>query len=105
MKTWEPTEKDVQWLKNLVDRLKIGGFWIAPSYGVIFKKIDESTLEIQQPLVVTPKGIETIDRTMKVGEKAGITVKQVDAIVFIPYPMEPKDEKENLPLEGQNSRK
>ena len=103
MNAWEPNEKDVQWLKNLVDKLKIGGFWIAPSYGVIFKKIDESTLEIQQPLVVTPDGTKMIDRTMKVGKKAGITVKKIEAVVVILPPMKVKDEKENLPLEGQNS--
>jgi len=93
MSTWEPREKDVQWLQGIVDKLKVGGIWIAPSYNVIFKKIDENTLEIQQPLIVTPQGIEMIDRTMKVGEKAGITVKKLDKAIIIPYPIKPNDKK------------
>lgn len=97
MSTWEPAEKDVQWLQNIMDKLKVGGIWVAPSYGVIFHKIDESTLEVQQPLIVTPEGIEMISRTMQVGKKAGITVKKLDAVIIIPYPTKPPTPTPNEP--------
>jgi len=84
MSTWEPSDNDVQWLVNLLDSLKVGGVWIAPSYGVIFNKVDENTLKLGQPLILTLEAVTMIERTMKVAEQAGIYIEKPGAMIILP---------------------
>lgn len=72
---WDPTEKDVNWLLNTVRIVKIGGLWNLPAVNVTFEKVGQNHLRL--------KSIETddllnamiaIEKTKKVGEKAGIKV-------------------------------
>lgn len=80
MSAWEPTDKDVQWLVNLLDMLKVGGIWVWPSYGVIVHKTDENTLSLQPSLIPTPEATEMIRRTKKVAEKAGIYIDEPETV-------------------------
>jgi hypothetical protein len=44
---WKPTEKDLLWIRNLLDNLNVDGVWISDAMGVIFKKTGESKLELE----------------------------------------------------------
>lgn len=72
---WDPTERDIDWLLNAVRIMKIGGLWNLPAVNVTFEKVGQNHLRL--------KSIETddllnamiaIEKTKKVGEKAGIKV-------------------------------
>ena len=82
--TWEPSDEDVQWLVNLLDMLKIGGIWIAPSYGVMFNKKDSNALTLRPPMLPTPEALEMIARTREVAEKAGIRILEPEAMPILP---------------------
>jgi len=85
---WQPSESDIQWLKNLVNSLKVNGFWIAPSYGVIFRKIQEDTLAIMPPLIVSPIALAMIERTKEIAEAADIKLRLPDKIILMPLQIE-----------------
>lgn len=66
---WEPTERDIYWLRNQVMMLNIGGTWTAPM-GFIFEKTDENKLTLKE--VNNLKSWIAIYQTMKIADKAGI---------------------------------
>lgn len=83
---WEPSESDVDWLIKTVAGMKIGGKWIIPDAGVTFEKVGEDHLRLES--IVTDDMLNAmiaIEKTRKVGEKAGIKVdveKAADRILF-----------------------
>jgi hypothetical protein len=83
---WEPTEEDVEWLVKLVSKLKVGGKWFIPAAGVTFEKVAPDHLRLES--IVTDRPIDAfivIEKTRKVGERAGIRVdveKAADYILF-----------------------
>jgi hypothetical protein len=83
---WEPSESDVDWLVKTVAGMKIGGKWIIPDAGVTFEKVGEDHLRLES--IVTDdmlNAMVAIEKTRKVGEKAGIKVdveKAADRILF-----------------------
>lgn len=68
---YEPTERDVVWLRNLVDGLAINGNWAAPM-GFVFEKTGADEIRLIE--VKNDKALFAICQTIKVGEKAGIKV-------------------------------
>jgi hypothetical protein len=74
---YEPTKSDIQWLKQLVQSLKVGGTWVAPM-GFTFVKTADNQLTLQGIIGRGPSGvmevIKAIDATVEVGKKAGIEV-------------------------------
>jgi hypothetical protein len=81
---WEPTERDIRWLRALVSRLKIGGKWVAPGSGLVFEKVGENHLRLQS--IMTKDIINTflvLEKTRKVGERAGIKVDTEKAADYI----------------------
>jgi len=75
---WQPTERDRQWLRQLINKLKIGGVWHSPTYGFTFKKTGENELtliSIETPMFMLPHTKITIERTVKIGEQIGVKVK------------------------------
>lgn len=84
--SWEPSEKDIDWLINTVKNLKIGGIWHLPAAGITFEKIAEDHIRLKSILTNDPlNAIITIEKTKKVGERAGIKVdaeKAADYIIF-----------------------
>ncbi len=83
---WEPSESDVEWLVKIVAGMKVGGKWIIPDAGVTFEKVGEDHLRLES--IVTDdmlNAMVAIEKTKKVGEKAGIKVdieKAADYILF-----------------------
>jgi len=83
---WEPSESDVEWLIKTVDGMKVGGKWIIPDVGVTFEKVGADHLRLES--IVTNDMLSAmiaIEKTRKVGEKAGIKVdveKAADYIIF-----------------------
>jgi len=73
--SWEPTERDIDWLTTLVAKLKMGGRWFLPAVGVTFEKVGPNHLRLES--IETDKPFEAliiIEKTKKVGERAGIRV-------------------------------
>ena len=85
---WEPSESDVEWLIKTVAGMKVGGRWVIPAAGVTFEKVGEDHLRLES--IVTNdmlSAMVAIEKTKKVGEKAGIKVdieKAADYILFRP---------------------
>jgi|GEM_PF-2267917 hypothetical protein len=85
---WEPSESDVEWLVKTVSGMKVGGKWIIPAVGVTFEKVGENHLRLES--IVTNDMLSAmiaIEKTKKVGERAGIKVdveKAADYILFHP---------------------
>ena len=83
---WEPSDRDVEWLIKTVDSMKVGGKWIIPNVGVTFEKVGADHLRLES--IVTNDMLSAmiaIEKTRKVGEKAGIKVdveKAADYILF-----------------------
>jgi len=72
---WDPTEKDVDWLIDTVKMMKIGGLWNLPAVGVTFEKVGQDHLRLTS--IETDdllNAMIAIEKTKKVGEKAGIKV-------------------------------
>lgn len=72
---WDPSEKDVDWLLNTVRMMKIGVVWNIPAAGVTFEKVGEDHLRLKS--IETNNLMDamvTIEKTKKVGEKAGIKI-------------------------------
>jgi hypothetical protein len=81
---WEPSERDVRWLRALVDALKVGGVWVAPGTGVVFEKVGDSHLRLQSILTTNIiEAIVMIEQTRKVGERAGVRVDVEKAADYI----------------------
>ena len=83
---WEPAKSDVDWLINVVRKMKIGGVWHLPASGVTFEKVAEDHLRLKSITTDDPlNAMITIEKTKKVGEKAGIKIdieKAADYIIF-----------------------
>jgi hypothetical protein len=85
---WEPSEDDVKWLIKTVSDMKVGGKWIIPAVGVTFEKVGEDHLRLES--IVTNDILSAtiaIEKTKKVGERAGIKVdteKAADYMLFHP---------------------
>jgi len=85
---WEPSESDIDWLIKTVSGMKVGGKWIIPAVGVTFEKVGEDHLRLES--IVTNDMLSAmiaIEKTKKVGERAGIKVdteKAADYIFFHP---------------------
>ena len=81
---WDPSENDVDWLLNTLRMMKIGGVWNIPATGVTFEKVSEDHLKLKSietnDLV---NAIITVEKTKKVGEKAGIKVDVEKAADYI----------------------
>ncbi len=83
---WEPSDSDVEWLIKTVAGMKVGGKWIIPDAGVTFEKIGEDHIRLES--IVTDdilNAMVAIEKTKKVGEKAGIKVdieKAADYVLF-----------------------
>jgi hypothetical protein len=83
---WGPSERDVEWLIKTVNGMKVGGKWIIPDAGVTFEKVGADHLRLES--IVTEdllNAMIAIEKTRKVGEKAGIKVdveKAADYILF-----------------------
>jgi len=67
---YKPSRRDIDWVKQLVWQLAIGGEWIAPM-GFRVRKIAEKEIDLIQA-ENTPAVKETIRRTLLIAEKAGI---------------------------------
>lgn len=96
MSDWAPIPRDVDWLKNLVAKLKVGGIWVMPAWGLMLQKVGERKLtilkkrsekakdvanrlsklnvEIHIPINNACSEEEIIKRTKLVGKLAGIEV-------------------------------
>ncbi|MEM5867434.1 MAG: hypothetical protein QXG39_05910 [Candidatus Aenigmatarchaeota archaeon] len=85
---WEPSKGDIEWLIKTVSDMKIGGKWIIPAVGVTFEKVGEDHLRLES--IVTNDMLSAmiaIEKTKKVGERAGIKVdieNAADYILFHP---------------------
>ena len=44
---------DIQWFKNQLNTLRVGGVWVVPRSGLIFKKTAENSLSLVNPMVLT----------------------------------------------------
>lgn len=78
---WKPKPSDMIWLRELVRRIKIGGMWIMPTWGIQVQKVGKRKLSIlkdrRQPITpqyATCSTEEVIRRTIIVAELAGIEV-------------------------------
>ena len=72
---WEPTEKDEKWLIKTVEKLKVGGLWYFPAAGATFEKVGADHLKLKSLETDDPlNAMIHIEKTKKVGEKAGIKV-------------------------------
>jgi len=84
---WKPSRRDVEWLRALVDSLKVGGVWIAPKGGVAFEKVGEKHIRLMGVASEDVRGtVILIEKTKLVGEKAGIRVdtdKSADFILLL----------------------
>jgi hypothetical protein len=72
---WEPSQADVEWLTKTVAKLEVGGKWVIPDAGVTFEKVGADHLRLKS--IATEdllNAILAIEKTRKVGEKAGIRV-------------------------------
>jgi hypothetical protein len=75
MDDWKPTTSDIEWTKNLVKSLKIGGIW-QTSFAV-FKKIDENNFIVQNiNLDPNVNAEENIDKVEKVLNILGIKLQR-----------------------------
>jgi len=73
--TWEPSEKDIKWLQQTVEKMAIGGLWNIPAAGVTFEKADSNHLRLKSIGTDDPlDAMITIGKTEKVGKRAGIKV-------------------------------
>ncbi|MBZ5529620.1 MAG: hypothetical protein LAN71_17195 [Acidobacteriia bacterium] len=68
---YEPTQKDITWLKSLVDNLSIKGHWAAPM-GFLFEKTGDDEITLIE--VKNDKALFAICQTIKVGQVARIKV-------------------------------
>jgi hypothetical protein len=68
MSNWTPDESDIEWTRDLVNSLKIGGFW-GTSFAK-FKKVSESKFTIEQinpdPNVKADDNIEKVEKVFKI---------------------------------------
>jgi hypothetical protein len=81
---WEPSEEDVEWLVKAVDGMKVGGKWLIPNAGVTFEKVGVDHLRLES--IVTGDMLNAmiaIEKTRKVGEKAGIRVDVEKAADYV----------------------
>lgn len=69
--SWEPTQRDADWLRGTVDSLRVGGHWQAPM-GFLFEKTDEDEITLIE--AKNDESLIAIYQTVKVGQKAGINV-------------------------------
>lgn len=65
-----PKASDIEWVKNMVSQLAIGGKWIAPM-GFTIVKVDENRIELREARD-SPDVKETINRTLMIAKIAGI---------------------------------
>jgi len=83
---WEPSERDIDWLIDTVNKMKIGGVWHIPATGTTFEKVAPDHIRLKSITTDNPlNAMITIEKTKKVGEKAGIRVdteKVADFIMF-----------------------
>ena len=111
MDEWDPTEKDLDWLLNTVRMMKIGGLWNLPAPGATFEKVGQDHLKLKS--VETDdllKAMIAIEKTKKVGEKAGIKVDIEEACDSVFLRLKPESfeyvnlksvKKMNLPSEKE----
>lgn len=69
---YEPTKANIQWVTNLVKKMKVGTVWIAP-LGFSFIKVGESHLCLID-FKDTPQVREVLERTLIIGRIAGIVM-------------------------------
>ena len=69
-KKWKPAASDIQWLKDLFYRLKVGDHWIAPM-GFEMVKVSANEFKLTNA-ADTPEVKEVVARTLIVAEKLGI---------------------------------
>jgi len=85
---WEPAESDEEWLVNTVESMKVGGLWHLPAVGVTFEKVGADHLRLKSIETDDPlNAMIAIEKTKKVGERAGIKVdteETADYILFHP---------------------
>jgi hypothetical protein len=83
---WEPTEEDEKWLIEMVDKLRVGGLWHFPAAGATFEKVGADHLKLKSIQTDDPlNAMIEIEKTKKVGKRAGIkidTEKAADYIIF-----------------------
>jgi len=83
---WEPTENDEKWLIETVGKLKVDGLWHLPAAGATFEKVGADHLRLKSIQTDDPlNALIAIEKTKKVGERAGIkidTEKAADYILF-----------------------
>ena len=83
---WEPTDNDEKWLIETVGKLKVGGLWHFPAAGATFEKVGADHLRLKSIQTDDPlKAMIEIEKTKKVGKRAGIkidTEKAADYILF-----------------------
>ncbi len=70
---YKPSVRDIEWVRNLVESLSVGGVWVAPM-GFSMVKVAESKIELRQA-IDTPEVKETIRRTLLAAKSAGIVAE------------------------------
>jgi len=67
---YTPSARDVNWVKDLVESLAVGGVWVAPM-GFSVVKVAENRIELREA-TDTPEVKETINRTLLIAKRLGI---------------------------------
>lgn len=67
---YKPAARDIDWLKDMVESLSVGGVWVAPM-GFAVAKVAENRIELREA-ADTPEVKETIRRTLLIAKRAGI---------------------------------
>ena len=70
---YKPSVSDIEWVRNLVESLSVGGVWVAPM-GFSMVKVAERKIELREA-EDTPEVKEVIQRTIVVAKRAGIEVE------------------------------
>lgn len=68
---WEPSRSDIEWTKNLVERMNDGGMW-ATTEGVF--RVDKK----QKQLVFSGPKLQIFHRVSKCAPHFGYTVRHID---------------------------
>ena len=76
--SYVPSEADIQWTRNLVQSIQMGGVWGFPAIGVVFKKTGEFELtlvSLESLHTTLANVVHNLERTKKAAKAAGITIK------------------------------
>jgi hypothetical protein len=88
MMSYEPTEQDVLWLKNILSQIKSNGIWGIPATRVAFRKTGDNELTmilIESPKKMLPQVDDLVTRTQAVADKAGIKLIIDERLVKVKY--------------------